>query len=135
MRASATLRIKRGKERPFSMVKDGPKLTQGIFTTIYRGELQGEGILAELKVYYSESSATIYGLERITGTLAGKSGSFVLEHDGTLENGVLKSKRTVLPGAGTGDLAGLRGQITLQSGADEKFSITFDYDFAPISPL
>ena len=131
MRANATFRIARGKEKPFSAIKDGPKLTQGTFTTVYRGDLQGEGILSELKVYYSETSATIYGLERITGRLGGKSGSFILEHDGTFENGVLKSKRTVLPGAGTGELVGLRGHITLQSGSAEEFPVTFDYEFAP----
>ena len=50
----------------------------------------------------SESSATYVGYERVTGTLGGRSGSFVLQGVGTWEGGVAKTTWTVVPGSGTG---------------------------------
>ncbi|GIM48104.1 hypothetical protein DNHGIG_36530 [Collibacillus ludicampi] len=127
--ANSILKIKYGNEIPFSEIDGGPKLTKGSFVSLYQGELQGEGVLEELKSYFSEASATVYGLERITGHVGDKSGSFILEHLGKFENGILTSKRTVVPGSGTGDLKGIRGEIHFESGNAEEFPITFNYYF------
>ena len=64
------------------MVKVGSKLAKGNFVMKYIGEFQGKGELQELKCYLTDSSATVYGFERITGSIGNKSGSFVLEHVG-----------------------------------------------------
>jgi len=91
------------------------------------GGLQGEGVLQELKCYLSDGSATVYGLERITGCIDGKSGSLVLVHAGRYENGVLTSRRKVVNGSGTGEWRGMFGEINFESGSAEQFTITFDY--------
>ena len=52
-------------------------------------------------------------LERVTGTLHGKRGSFVLQHRGTMSGGDYHMDITVVPGSGTEELTGLAGTLTI----------------------
>lgn len=129
MQAQSTFKLTEAQEIPYSEVTVGPKLTKGNFIMEYNGELQGKGELQELKCYLTDSLATVYGFERITGSIGDKSGSFVLEHVGKYENGVLSSSRTVMQGSGTEELTGIKGEINFESGSAEEFKITFNYYF------
>ncbi len=128
--AAATFQIKSWKEIPFSEAPDGPKLTKGSFVLTYHGDLQGEGILEELKVHFPGKCAVFYGLQRVTGQLGDRSGSFILKHTGRFVNGTVSSKQTVVPGSGTDGLKGLRGEMYLQTSSAQEFPITFHYHFA-----
>ncbi len=128
--ARAVFKIKSWEEIPFSESTNGPKLTKGHFVLAYDGDLQGEGILEELKVYFTPKRAEIYGLQRFTGRLGDLSGSFVLKHAGRFANGIVYIKMTVVPGSGTDALKGLRGEIRLKSASAPEFPITFNYHFA-----
>ncbi|PAE31317.1 hypothetical protein CHI06_28545 [Bacillus sp. 7884-1] len=119
----------RGGDIVVSKANGGPKLTKGNFEMDYIGELQGKGELQELKCYMTDGSATVYGFERITGSIGDKVGSFVLEHVGKYENGVLTFKRTVVQGSGTEELTGILGEINFESGSAEEFKITLNYYF------
>jgi Protein of unknown function (DUF3224) len=66
-------------------------------------------------------------IERVTGTLSGRSGSFVLEHMGTMSRGVPQLAITIVPDSGTGQLAGLAGKFVVIIAADGKHSYEFDY--------
>ncbi|MGM7700425.1 DUF3224 domain-containing protein [Pseudalkalibacillus sp. Hm43] len=127
--ASSIIKIKRGSEIPYSDIKGGPKLTKSHFEMSYEGDLRGEGILEELKCYFTETAATVYGLERFTGNIGERIGSFVIEHNGTFENGVLSSTQKVIPQSGTGDLKGIEGVFDVESTQSDAFSITFNYSF------
>ncbi|AXF57375.1 DUF3224 domain-containing protein [Salicibibacter kimchii] len=129
MKAQSSFKLTEANEIPYSEVGEGSKLTRGYFEVEYNGELQGKGDLQELKCYLPDDSATVYGFERITGRIGDKSGSFVLEHVGKFENGLLKSKRNVVQGSGTGELTGIVGEINFESGSAEEFQITFNYYF------
>ena len=61
-----------------------------------------------------------------TGTLEGKKGTFVLMHSATMTQGVPALNVTVVPGSGTGELAGLTGKMDILI-ADGKHSYVFDY--------
>ena len=65
-------------------------------------------------------------LERVTGALGGRTGTFVLMHTGTLVARHPEMTITVVPGSGTGELSGLAGrfQISIEAG---KHSYAFDY--------
>jgi hypothetical protein len=52
-------------------------------------------------------------LEQVTGILNGKRGSFVLLHRGTMNEGSNQLDVTVVPGSGTGELAGISGTMTI----------------------
>jgi hypothetical protein len=55
-------------------------------------------------------------VELVTGTLEGRTGSFVLQHTGVVDDGAPSPSGVVLPGTGTGELSGLRGTMTIEHG-------------------
>jgi len=73
-----------------------------------------------------KGSAGYVAIERITGTLHGRTGSFVLQHSGTLTRGAPQQTITVVPDSGTGQLVGLTGKMTINI-TDGKHSYEFDY--------
>lgn len=84
-----------------------------------KGQMLGAG--APMK-----GSAGYVAIEKVTGTLDGRRGSFVLQHNGTMNRGVLELSVTVVPGSGTGELSGLSGKMTIHIAAG-KHSYGFDY--------
>jgi Protein of unknown function (DUF3224) len=73
-----------------------------------------------------KGSAGYVAMERVTGTLHGRTGSFVLQHNATMNRGVPQLSITVVPDSGTGQLTGLTGTFDIQIAAG-KHSYTFDY--------
>ena len=80
----------------------------------FHGELdatsRGEMLAAGTEV---KGSAGYVAIERVTGTLQGRSGSFVLQHSGTMTRGAGKLNVTVVPDSGTGQLKDLAGSMTI----------------------
>jgi hypothetical protein len=74
----------------------------------------------------TEGSAGYVAIERVTGTLDGREGTFALQHSGTMTRGAQQLSITVVPDSGTGELAGLAGTMTIQI-ADGKHSYDFEY--------
>ena len=107
-KATGTFTIKGWDEQPYAEAEGAAKLTHARVTTTYSGELEGEGV-AGLLMVYDQADATYAGYERCTGTLGGRSGSFVLRLEGGFEQGAARTTWTVAEGTGTGELAGLRG--------------------------
>ncbi len=110
--ANARFTIKSWDEKPYSEGEDLPKLTRAAVAKTFAGDITGDGHVEYLMMYRSDGSATFVGLERIVGQVAGKTGSFVLQRTGVFENGMAKESYFVVPGSGTGDLRGLRGEGT-----------------------
>ena len=76
-----------------------------------------------------KGSAGYVAIEKVTGALHGREGTFTLQHTGTMNRGVPSLSITVIPDSGTGALAGLTG--TMQIIIDGKrHSYIFDYSFA-----
>lgn len=73
-----------------------------------------------------KDSAGYVAIEHVTGTLAGRSGSFALQHSGTMNRGAPQLTITVVPDSGTGQLTGLAGQMTITI-TDGKHLYDFDY--------
>jgi hypothetical protein len=73
-----------------------------------------------------EGSAGYVAIERVTGTLDGRGGTFALQHSGTMTRGVPQLTITVVPDSGTGELLGLAGRMTIDI-ADGKHSYDFEY--------
>ncbi|MBI5269900.1 MAG: DUF3224 domain-containing protein [Burkholderiales bacterium] len=73
-----------------------------------------------------KGSAGYVAIERVTGTLHGRSGSFVFQHSGTMDRGAQQLSITVVPGSGTGALAGLQGTFRLRI-VDGQHLYEFEY--------
>lgn len=126
--ANAQFAIKNWDEKPYSEDQDLPKLTRATVTKTYSGDIEGEGRLEYLMMYRGDGSATFVGLERVVGRLAGMTGSFVLQRIGGFEGGVAKESYSVVPGSGTGDLSGLRGEGSSAVGHGMEHPMTLSYD-------
>jgi hypothetical protein len=87
---------------------------------------QGEMLSAMSAV---EGSAGYVAIERVSGTLHGRSGSFVLQHNATMTRGAPYLNIIVVPDSGTGDLVGLTGSMNIII-TDGKHFYEFDYAFA-----
>ena len=73
-----------------------------------------------------EGSAGYVAMERVSGTLHGRSGAFVLQHSGTMTRGAPQLTITVVPDSGTDELVGLAGKMAIEI-ADGKHSYDFEY--------
>ena len=73
-----------------------------------------------------KGSAGYVAIERVTGTLNGKEGSFVFQHSGIMDRGTQQLSVTVVPGSGTGELTGIDGKFAIII-ADGKHSYEFEY--------
>src|SRR5271166_2009874 len=73
-----------------------------------------------------KGSAGYVAIERVSGTLHGRSGAFVLQHTGTMNRGAFQLSVSVVPDSGTDQLTGLTGTMNIII-ADGKHSYDFEY--------
>jgi len=128
--ARATFKIKSCNENSFGESEGGPTLIRSSMVLCYEGDLQGQGVLEELKVCFSEKRASMTGLMRFTGRVGEFEGSFVLKHVGKFVSGRVTATQTVVPGSATGTLKGLRGEMLLEIHPAKESSAAFRYRFA-----
>ncbi len=74
----------------------------------------------------TEGSAGYVAMELVTGTVAGRRGTFVLQHSGTMNRGAAGLGVTVVPDSGTDQLAGLMGSMRILEGGAHAYE--FEYD-------
>jgi len=109
---------------------DGGTLGRMSIDKQFHGDLEatskGEMLTAGTGV---KGSAGYVAIERVSGTLHGRSGAFVLQHSGIMMRGAPQLTITVVPDSSTGELVGIAGQMTIQI-ADGKHSYDFEYTLA-----
>lgn len=97
------------------------------FEKRFDGPLQARSVVEMLgHMTAVEGSGAYVALERVEGTLEGRSGSFVLRHAGVMERGVQSLLLSVVPDSAEGELAGLRGEMRIDI-VDGKHFYGFDY--------
>ncbi len=129
-KANARFAIKSWDEKPYSEGAGLPKLTQASVDKTYTGDIEAEGHVEYLMMYRPDGSATFVGLERITGRIGDRTGSFVLQRTGSFEGGQAKESYSVVAGSATGDLRSLTGEGTSSVGHGMEHPFVLDYDFA-----
>jgi hypothetical protein len=77
----------------------------------------------------ADGSGGYIAMEKVSGTLNGRKGSFALQHNGTMKGGAAEMNVIVVPGSGADQLAGLEGKMTIII-ADGKHSYQFEYTLA-----
>lgn len=75
----------------------------------------------------THGSAGYVAMEIVNGLLHGRSGTFVLQHSGTMDRGDAQLALAVVPDSGTGQLTGLAGRMAINIDAEGKHSYAFDY--------
>jgi hypothetical protein len=93
----------------------------------YHGDLEATGKGQMLTAGTSVKGSGAYvAIEKVSGTLRGRAGTFVLLHTGTMTQGQPQMTVAVVPDSGTGQLAGIVGTMTIKI-ADGKHSYDFEY--------
>ncbi|WP_338868962.1 DUF3224 domain-containing protein [Myxococcus stipitatus] len=96
----------------------------------YHGELEGTGSGQMLATMDANQSGGYVALERVTGTLQGRKGSFVIQHSGLMARGVPTLVISVVPDSGTDELKGLTGSMQIHIDAQGNHTYEFDYALA-----
>lgn len=122
--------MKTWDEKPYNEGEGLPKLTRASVTNVFTGDIEGESTLEYLMTYPDESHASYVGLERVTGRIGTREGTFVLEHRGNFEGTTATTIWNVVSDSATGDLKGLRGKGGyIAHHGDPNAPYTLDYEF------
>jgi len=117
--ASGTFEVKLIPQKPDSGVAEESKLGRMAIDKTYNGDLEATS-KGEMLSFMTDvkGSAGYVAMERVTGALNGRSGSFVLQHNGILNRGTAQLAVIVVPDSATGKLLGLTGtlQIKIEGG-------------------
>jgi Protein of unknown function (DUF3224) len=126
MRASGPFEVKLQPEAPEDKA-EGIALGRMSIDKQFHGDLEAvsKGTMLTAGTG-TKGSAGYVAIERVTGTLHGRRGSFALQHSGTMTRGAPQLTITVVPDSGTDELTGLTGQMTIKIVAG-KHSYDFDY--------
>lgn len=131
--ASGTFEVKLNPQKPDNKEAESANLVRMSIDKQFHGELEATGKGEMLSAVTDvKGSAGYVAIERVSGTLRGRSGTFVLQHSGTMTRGAAQMSVTVVPDSGTGQLAGLAGKMTIEI-TDGKHSYEFDYTL-PATP-
>lgn len=131
--AEGTFEVTAWDEKPFAQIGDGGKLTKASVKAKLDGDIIGEATTEWLMCYTSESNATYVGFQKVDGTLDGRKGSFVVETDGIFDGKKARGAWSIVPGSGTGGLAGISGEATFDSPKGTKASFSLEYDLADVT--
>lgn len=113
-RASGTFDVKLAPAGNDS-TPEGPNLGRMTIDKVFVGDLDGvsKGEMITAAGVTVKGSAAYSAVERVTGTLGGKNGSFALQHTGIMDRGTPSLTITVVPDSATGELAGLTGRMDI----------------------
>jgi Protein of unknown function (DUF3224) len=130
-RAKAGIEVTGWEPETFDEAETGPKLVRIGVRETFSGDIAGTGRAAMLQALSADGSASFVGLERVTGSVGGRSGSFVLQDTGTLAaDGTVTGEWFVVAGSGTGQLAGLSGAGGFTARLGEHAEAWLDYVLA-----
>jgi hypothetical protein len=96
------------------------KTFHGALTGTSQGQMLSSGTT-------TEGSAVYVAVERVTGTLDGRAGTFALYHTGVMERGAPALSVTIVPDSGTGELAGIKGTLSIDP-MDKRHYYTLHYE-------
>ncbi len=114
---------------PYDEPAEGPALVRIHVVETFSGDIEGRGVAEFLQTVRGEDEASFVGVERVTGSIGGRAGTFVLQDQGTLRGTTVTGTWFVVPGSGTGELTGLRGEGGFTAALGQRADITLDYWF------
>lgn len=125
--ATGSFDVKMTPQKPDNPVEEAANIARMTGDKQWHGDLEGTSKVEMLSAGDPRNSAVYVALERVTGTLKGRSGSFVLHHTGIMNRGNPTLTILVAPDSGTGQLTGITGKVTINIAPDGKHSYDFEY--------
>jgi len=127
-RAHASITVQNYEAKPYDEIADAA-LVEVHLNETFAGDLEGESPVRALQLKRDDKSASLVSMQRFRGRLGGREGTFVLQGTETVEHGTIKARWSVVPGSGTGDFRGLRGEGGFEGEFGKGSKGTLDYWF------
>src|SRR5215467_8156648 len=126
--AKAKITVQSSEARPYDQTVS-PALLEIRLGETFTGDIEGEAPVRALQVLRDDRSASLVSMQRFRGKLGGRQGTFVLQGSEIVQNGKIEARWFVVPGSGTGDLSGLRGEGGFEGQFGKGSEGTLDYWF------
>ncbi len=126
-KASGAFEVLTAAEDPIDELGGGVKRTHASGTQAFSGDIEGDGSIHWLMLYRGDKTAHLVGLQRITGSVGGSRGSFVIAAEGDHDGAASEIAWTVVRGSGTGDLAGIGGTGRMVAAGGRTGSYELEY--------
>lgn len=127
-RAEAKITVHGSEARTYDQAI-GPALMELRLSETFTGDLDGESVVRALQVRRHDRYASLVSVQRFCGRLGDRQGTFVLQGWETVDDGKINATWFVVPGSGTGDLSGLRGEGGFEGQFGKGSNGTLDYWF------
>lgn len=124
-RAVAKIAVQSSEAKPYDQ-SESPELVEIHITETFSGDIEGESQVRALEVLRDDRSASMISVQRFRGKLGGRHGTFVLQGMETVEYGRISAKWAVVPGSGTDELRGLRGEGGFGKGSEGTLEYWFE---------
>jgi hypothetical protein len=108
---------------------NGTRIARASVTQTYSGDIAGDSVVEYLMSYGVDGTVKFVGLEVVTGSVGGRTGSVVIQHDGAFVGARARSDWLFVPGSGTGELISLHGSGSFESVDDQNVNSSFIYTF------
>jgi hypothetical protein len=127
-RAEAKITVQSSEAKPYDQTAS-PALVEIRLSETFTGDIDGESTVRALQVQRDDQSASLVSVQRFHGKLGGRQGTFVLQGSEIVANGKIKATWFVVPGSGTDDLSGLRGEGGFEGRFGKASDGTLDFWF------
>jgi hypothetical protein len=127
--ATGTITVHTYEPEVYDKSEAGMDISRIQVTESFSGDITGEGAVTFLQAGRPDGSGSFVGIERVTATIEGRHGMFLLQDTGTVAGGIVSGEWFVVPGSATGELAGLRGTGGFRANLGENAVIELDYWF------
>ncbi len=127
-RAVAKVTVQKSESTPYDKTAS-PALMEIRISETFTGNLDGESTARSLQALRDDRSADFVSMQRFSGKLGTRAGTFVLQGRGSVENGKIKATWFVIPRSGTEDFSGLRGEGGFEGDFGKGSDATLDYWF------
>ena len=127
-KATGTFEVKSFNEDAYEERDGGAKLTHAWGDQAFSGDIEGDGEVHWLMSYGTDKKAHFVGIQRIKGTIGGKSGSFIIEARGDFDGAASRGTWSVIPGSGLGDLAKISGKGSFEAPGGPNATYELEYE-------
>ena len=126
--ATGSFEVKVLPQKPDNKPEEEAKLGRLSIDKVFQGDLEGTSKGEMLSLMTEVKGSGVYvAIERVTGTLQGRKGSFALHHTGLMLRNKPQLSVTVVPDSGTGELTGLTGSMKINI---EGGNHTYEFDYS-----
>ena len=124
--ATGTFQVLSGSDDVYDET-GGVRLSHASGSQAFAGDIEAQGAVHWLMLYRADKSASMVGLQRITGSIHGRRGSMVLAAHGDHDGASSRIELTIIEGSGTEELSGITGtgQLVAPGGANGTYELEY----------